>query len=58
MLRVLGLVNPIVRELVEMQYQFEEPFIVDSSKIASKLGVQATPIDKALDDTLSTYRHG
>ena len=58
MLRVLGLVNPIVRELVEMRYQFEEPFIVDSSKIASKLGVQATPIDKALDDTLSTYRHG
>ncbi len=50
MLRVLGLVNPIVRELVEMRYQFEEPFIVDSSKIASKLGVQATPIDKALDD--------
>jgi nucleoside-diphosphate-sugar epimerase len=58
MLRALGLVNPIVRELVEMQYQFEEPFIVDSSQIANKLGVQATPIDQALDDTLTTYRHG
>jgi hypothetical protein len=31
-----------MRELVEMQYQFEEPFIVDSSKIATKLGVSAT----------------
>jgi len=58
MLRALGLVNPIVRELVERQYQFEEPFIVDSSQIANKLGVQATPIDQALDDTLTTYRHG
>ena len=48
----LGLFNPTVRELLEMQYQFEEPFIVDSSKIATKLGVQATPIDQALADTL------
>ena len=53
---VLGLANPTVRELVEMQYQFEEPFIVDSSKIATKLGVHATPIDQALADTLDSYR--
>jgi nucleoside-diphosphate-sugar epimerase len=58
MLRALGLINPTVRELAEMQYQFEEPFIVDSSKIANKLGAQATPIDQALNDTLTTYRHG
>jgi hypothetical protein len=45
-----------VRELFEMQYQFEEPFIVDSSKIADKLGVRATPIDQALDHTLTSYR--
>ncbi|WP_406437024.1 NAD-dependent epimerase/dehydratase family protein [Streptomyces sp. NBC_01613] len=57
-LRVLGLVNPTVRELGEMQYQFEETFIVDSSKMATKLGVHATPIDQALDDTLTTYRRG
>ena len=56
-LRGLGLINPTVRELVEMQYQFEEPFIVDSTKIATKLGVHATPIDEALADTLTTYRH-
>jgi nucleoside-diphosphate-sugar epimerase len=58
LLRVLGLVNPTLRELVEMQYQFEEPFIVDSSKITSKLGVEATPVDEALAETLRTYRHG
>jgi nucleoside-diphosphate-sugar epimerase len=56
MLRALGLANPTVRELIEMQYQFEEPFIVDSSKIANKLGVRATAIDQAIADTLNSYR--
>jgi nucleoside-diphosphate-sugar epimerase len=57
MLRAIGLINPTIRELVEMQYQFEEPFIVDSSKIANKLGVEATPVEVALTDTLREYRH-
>ena len=56
LLRTLGLFNPTVRELLEMQYQFEEPFIVDSSKIADKLGVRATPIDQALGHILTSYR--
>jgi nucleoside-diphosphate-sugar epimerase len=56
MLRAIGLINPTMRELVEMQYQFDEPFIVDSSKIANKLGVYATPLEQALTDTLTEYR--
>ena len=56
LLRAFGLVNPAVRELVEMQYQTAEPFIVDSSRIATELGVRATPLDQALEDTLDTYR--
>jgi nucleoside-diphosphate-sugar epimerase len=55
LLRTVGLFNPTVRELLEMQYQFEEPFIVDSSKIADKLGARATPIDQALGHTLTSY---
>lgn len=58
LLRALGLVNPTVRELVEMQYEFEEPFIVDSSKIQGRLGVVATPLDRALAETLDSYRAG
>jgi nucleoside-diphosphate-sugar epimerase len=57
LLRALGVVKPVLRELVEMQYQFDEAFVVDSSKIANKLGVQATPVEQALADTLSEYRH-
>jgi nucleoside-diphosphate-sugar epimerase len=58
LLRALGVVNPTMRELVEMQYQFAEPFVVDSSKIADKLGVHATVLEQALADTLQTYRRG
>jgi nucleoside-diphosphate-sugar epimerase len=54
-LRTLSLVSPTVHELLEMQYQFEEPFIVDSSKIATKLRITHTPIEQALAETLSSY---
>ena len=56
LLRLASLTNRTLRELLEMQYQFEEPFIVDSSKITTMLGVQATPLEQALADTLATYR--
>jgi nucleoside-diphosphate-sugar epimerase len=56
LLRLLGLRNPDLRAVLEMGYLFEEPFIVDSSKITSKLGVSATQLPRALDETLATYR--
>jgi nucleoside-diphosphate-sugar epimerase len=55
LLRGLSLINPTVRELLEMQYQFEEPFIVDSSRMAAKLGLTATPMDHAITETLLDY---
>jgi len=57
LLRAIALVNPTVRELLEMRYQFAEPFIVDSNKITTRLGITATPLDRAIADTLDTYRH-
>ena len=54
MLRLAAISNRTVRELLEMQYQFEEPFIVDSSKITA-LGMTATPVTQALADTLASY---
>jgi nucleoside-diphosphate-sugar epimerase len=56
LLRSLGLFNPTVRELIELRYEFEEPFVVDSGKIAAKLDVHATPLEEALAATLATYR--
>jgi len=54
-LRAVGLFNPTVRELVEMQYEFEEPFVVDDSKYVRTFGPGATPIDEALQHTLRWY---
>jgi nucleoside-diphosphate-sugar epimerase len=57
LLRLAGLRNPDVRAVLEMSYLFEEPFVVDSSKIANKLGLRATAIERALEETLATYRN-
>ena len=48
--------NPTLRELLEMQYQFEEPFVVDSAKIISELGAGFTPVEQALSETVESYR--
>ena len=55
LLRAAALTNGTVRSLLEMQYQFDEPFIVDSSRITTRLGAQPTPLEQALKQTLSTY---
>jgi hypothetical protein len=56
LLRSIGLFNTTVRELVELQYEFQEPFVVDSTKIAAKLDVHATPLEQALAHTVTSYR--
>ncbi len=54
--RILGLRDRTIREVVEMAYEFETDFVVDSSAIATELGVHATPIDEAMAITLESYR--
>jgi nucleoside-diphosphate-sugar epimerase len=58
LLRLAGVRNRDVRAVLEMGYLFEEPFIVDSTKIRTRLGVSATPLPQALAETLDTYRPG
>ncbi len=55
-LRLLGLFNPTVRELPEMLYEFTQPFIVDSTKAREQLGIEPTPLDRALDETITWFR--
>ncbi len=57
LLRALAIRNPTVREILEMQYQFEEPFIVDSTTFTSRLGMSATPLIDAVERNLATYRN-
>jgi nucleoside-diphosphate-sugar epimerase len=48
MLRGIGLFVAPVREMVEMRYEFEEDFVVDSSAFTAHFGMEATPLDEAL----------
>jgi nucleoside-diphosphate-sugar epimerase len=55
-MRALGLVNRTVREINEMRYEFDEPFIVDSSRAETELGLRATPLADAVEQTVRWYR--
>lgn len=56
MVNVVGLFNGQVRELKEMLYEFEEPYVVDSSRFESTFGVHATPLDEAIPATVEWFR--
>ena len=55
-LRALGLVNPMLRELAEVSYQFDEPFVLDTSKYESVFGAAGTPLAVAISATVAWYR--
>jgi nucleoside-diphosphate-sugar epimerase len=53
-LKIGGLVDPFVKELVEMHYLFETPVLLDDSKLRAKLGtVQKTPYEAGIEKTLA-----
>ena len=52
----MGLFNPGMREMIEMLYEFEEPFVVDDSKFEQAFGEQATPLKEAIQRTVRWYR--
>ena len=54
-LRGLGLFNPVLRSMVEMTYQFDEPFVLDTSKYQSRFGQIGTPLHQAIATTVSWY---
>jgi len=56
LLRVMGLFNPGMREMIEMLYEFEEPFVVDHSKFERAFGERATPLREAIGETVRWYR--
>jgi nucleoside-diphosphate-sugar epimerase len=56
LLRAMGLFNPGMREMIEMLYEFEEPFVVDHSKFERAFGEHATPLKEAIANTVRWYR--
>jgi nucleoside-diphosphate-sugar epimerase len=56
LVRALGLFNPLLREVAEMLYEFNAPFVVESSKFVQAFGDIATPHREAVRQTLQWYR--
>ncbi|MFD3327367.1 NAD-dependent epimerase/dehydratase family protein [Streptomyces sp. NPDC058701] len=55
-LAVAALVSPLIRELGEVRYQFDRPFVVDSSAYEGAFAVRATPVDEQVKATVDWWR--
>jgi nucleoside-diphosphate-sugar epimerase len=57
MVRLIGIFNPLVRELNETLYQFERPFVSDASKFQAALGpFESAPHPEAIARTVEWFR--
>ena len=56
LLRAMGLFNPVIRELPEVAYQLQQPFVMDSSAAQDTFGSKPTPWPEVLAATVSHYR--
>lgn len=56
MMAIGGLFIPEAKETVEMMYEFEKPFVIDSSKFEQTFGMKATPMRAAIKETVAWYQ--
>jgi nucleoside-diphosphate-sugar epimerase len=56
MMRLGGLFIPEAKASVEMLYEFNAPFVVDSSKFEQAFGLRATPAAEGVKTTAEWYR--
>jgi nucleoside-diphosphate-sugar epimerase len=56
LLRLIGVVDPQVRELPEMLYEFTQPFIVDGAKFERTFGFGATSFTESIPATVTWWR--
>jgi nucleoside-diphosphate-sugar epimerase len=56
MMAIGGLFIPEAKESVEMMYEFDMPFIIDSSRFEKTFGMRATPMREAIKETVAWYK--
>jgi nucleoside-diphosphate-sugar epimerase len=54
MVRLLGIFVPIMREMVEMLYQYDRPYIFDSTKFEKRFGMSPTPYAEGIQHIVKT----
>ena len=58
LLRLVGLVNPVLKAVVEMSYLWRVPHSLDGSELAKLIDVPRTPIQAALRQTIIDQKLG
>ena len=58
MVALAGLFSPDLRQVGEVLYQFERPFIVDASKFQRAFGGRVTPHEQAIRETSAAWNGG
>jgi nucleoside-diphosphate-sugar epimerase len=53
--KMLGLFNPIIRELNQANYQFNEPFIMSDEKARKAFGLKPKPWERVIGDLVKNY---
>lgn len=53
---LLGVFVPVMRELREVRYQFERPYVIDATATTAELGIVATDWEQALRAIVDGYR--
>jgi len=56
MVRLLGLFIPIMKEMVEMTYQYDRDYVFDSSKFEKRFNYQPTPYSEGIKVLVETNR--
>jgi nucleoside-diphosphate-sugar epimerase len=56
MMTVAGWFSPLMRELPEMQYQFESPFVMSDARIQGLLPIRPTPLEEQIVATAEWLR--
>ena len=56
LLRAAGVVHPPTRELAVMQYQLEQPFVMESGKSQALLDLAPTPVEEMATQTIAWWR--
>ena len=51
MLRGIGLVQPQMREVVDIRHQWDQPFVIDSTETTDVLGLEPTPWEEVVRAT-------
>lgn len=56
MIRIGGLFNREIREVGEMMYEFNKPYLVSHKKFMGRYDFKITPLDDAIDQTMEWFR--